>query len=203
MGKMPFADLLPGLSRGEFEALKADIKANGVKVPIEVDEDGNILDGHNRYRIDKTAKTVTVRGLTEAEKEAHVYRANRARRNLSPEQERDLRKAMKATAKKLREQDAKKYTQKDVAATLGVAQQTVSDWFAKPGTITETGIASAPDARVKVPPAERPKILERVSKGETQEQVADDYKVSPRQVRTIVTREKKQQAREDRQGRFG
>ena len=35
--------LFPDLSPSEYEALKADIAENGVLVPVEYDEDGNIL----------------------------------------------------------------------------------------------------------------------------------------------------------------
>ena len=51
-----FAELLPPLSTEEKAALRADIKASGgVKVPIVVDEDGNILDGRHRHEIDVDA----------------------------------------------------------------------------------------------------------------------------------------------------
>ena len=49
MSKSPF-DLLPPLSRQDYEALKADIAARGVQVPVEYDEHGHILDGHHRVR---------------------------------------------------------------------------------------------------------------------------------------------------------
>ncbi len=43
--------LLPDLSPDEYEALKADIAANGVRVPVVVDaESGAVLDGHHRIR---------------------------------------------------------------------------------------------------------------------------------------------------------
>jgi ParB-like chromosome segregation protein Spo0J len=41
--------LLPDLP-AEYEALKTDIKENGVLVAVEVDEFGIILDGQNRAR---------------------------------------------------------------------------------------------------------------------------------------------------------
>ena len=46
--KFPFSDLLPPLSTEEFEALKASIKAEGIRAPIDVDEVGNVLDGFHR-----------------------------------------------------------------------------------------------------------------------------------------------------------
>ena len=54
------------------------------------------------------------------------------------------------------------YTQKQIAALLGVGQQTVSDWF-KNGSTTGTGNTSKPkpDARMKVPQERKPEIAER------------------------------------------
>ena len=42
--------LLPPMAPETYEVLKADIAVRGVVVPIDVDEDGNILDGHHRPR---------------------------------------------------------------------------------------------------------------------------------------------------------
>ena len=42
---------LPPLSDSDYEALKGDIATRGIMVPIEYDQDGNVLDGHHRLRI--------------------------------------------------------------------------------------------------------------------------------------------------------
>ena len=42
--------VLPSMPPDQFDALNADIKERGVLVPIAIDEDGHILDGHHRYR---------------------------------------------------------------------------------------------------------------------------------------------------------
>ena len=42
--------LIPALSDPEFEALRLSIKENGQYVPIDVNQDGVILDGHHRYK---------------------------------------------------------------------------------------------------------------------------------------------------------
>ena len=42
---------MPDLSASEYEALRANIKARGILVPIVVDQDGRIIDGNNRATI--------------------------------------------------------------------------------------------------------------------------------------------------------
>lgn len=78
--------LLGDLRPEEYAALKADIEKRGVLVPVEADEDGNILDGHNRVAIADTLgkpyKTITRRFKTEGEKREHVIKLNLARRHL-------------------------------------------------------------------------------------------------------------------------
>ena len=56
------------------------------------------------------------------------------------------------TAKKLREEDPKKWTQQKVAEALGMGRETVRDWLGDT-TNGETAKGSKPDARVKVRPA--------------------------------------------------
>ena len=57
---------------------------------------------------------------------------------------------------------------------------------------TRTGIThTQSDSRVKVAKISYPVILERIEKGETQEQVAADYAVNQTQISRIVTAEKK------------
>ena len=147
-----YEHILPPLSTDEFAALKADIKANGVQVPIVVDENGAILDGHHRFKIDKNAPRRVVSGLSLGEKEAYTIRANLTRRNLSLDQRREVLRKQKAIAERLRTDDPRKWTQKAVATVLGVAQQTIADWL-KPKPTSNTGAGKAckaPDARVKV-----------------------------------------------------
>src|SRR5919198_3334246 len=46
-----YASLVPPLSISEYELLKEDIKQNGVQLPIVTNQNGDILDGHHRYKI--------------------------------------------------------------------------------------------------------------------------------------------------------
>jgi|SRR5262249_15108470 len=72
---------MPDMSPAEFEA-KADIVERGVVVPIDVDESGEILDGHHRYRAwaelhkNEPPPTIVRDGLSEAEKRAFARKNN-------------------------------------------------------------------------------------------------------------------------------
>jgi len=114
--------LLDPLSPEDFKALEADILERGVMVPIELDEDGNVLDGYHRLLICEKHKIsdypkVIRRGWTEEQKRTHARRMNLARRHLTREQRRELIKDQ------LRE--APDQTDRKIAAQLGVDHKTV------------------------------------------------------------------------------
>jgi hypothetical protein len=90
----PF-QVLPDLPPDEYEELKRDIAARGVQVAVEITEDGEILDGHQRTRACNELKIKNyprriVSGLDEVGKRHHAIRANCLRRHLTREQRRDL-----------------------------------------------------------------------------------------------------------------
>lgn len=83
--------LFPPLTSNEYEELKADIALRGLMVPIEKDEEGNVLDGFHRLKICEelglTDYPVVIRpGLTHEQKMEHALTLNLARRHLSEEQ---------------------------------------------------------------------------------------------------------------------
>lgn len=82
--------LLPDLAADDYERLRADIRERGVLVPIEVDEHGNVLDGHHRKRIADElgidCPSVTRIGMAEHEKRLHAVALNLARRHLTDAQ---------------------------------------------------------------------------------------------------------------------
>lgn len=188
--KTPYIDLLPPLKKSEREALAADIANHGVLHPVVIDEDGNILDGHHRYAICKDAPTVVVAGLSEDEKQAYTIRANLARRNLSADQTRDVAKRQRDIARRLRESDAKRWTQEAVGALLGVARETVRDWFTN-GVDANGKSSPAPDARVKLNTPAKEEVILRIEAGEEQKQIAADFGVSE----ATVSKVKKQAER--------
>jgi len=199
--KTPYANLLPPLKTSEREALAADIKANGVLHPVVIDEDGNILDGHHRYAICKTAPTVEVAGLSNEEKQAYTIRANLARRNLSPDQARDVAKTQREIAKKLRESNAKRWTQEAVGTLLGVAQQTVASWFSSNTTDGNATKTPTPDARVKLNTAAKEEVVARLESGETQQQIAADFGVCQKTVSNIAKQADEIHSRDDDKAR--
>lgn len=89
--------LLPPLSADENAALRADIEAHGIRVPVDVDEHGQVLDGHHRRQIATDlgipCPTRVLVGLTEDDKRAHAVAVNVHRRTLTISQRRDLVRA--------------------------------------------------------------------------------------------------------------
>ena len=170
--KTPFADLLPPLTKEERAALKADLEKRGQLVPVYVDTEDNVLDGHHRLELLENPKVRVIKGLgSMEERRAFVLSNNLRRRNLSPDQKEHVRKAMKASAKALREENPKKWTQERLAQTFGVAQNTVSDWEAEwalhnIGTDNMQREPEKPDARVKLTADGKAKAIERVKAGE-------------------------------------
>jgi ParB-like chromosome segregation protein Spo0J len=87
--------VMPDLTVSEYEELKADIAARGIMIPIELDEHGNVLDGHHRMKICEELgmlnyPTVVRSGMTDADKRLHARKLNMARRQLTQEQRREL-----------------------------------------------------------------------------------------------------------------
>lgn len=115
--------LLPRLSDDDYAALEASIVAHGVLVPVEYDEDGNILDGHHRVEICESLGLVdwprfVRKGLSETEKRTLARELNVSRRHLSSAQKRDL------IADQLR--DTPSISSRAIAAMLGVDDKTVA-----------------------------------------------------------------------------
>lgn len=113
--------LLPSLSTAERDALRAEIAEHGVRVPIDVDEEGNILDGNHRQAIadelGMDCPTRTITGLDETAKRQYGLAVNSNRRGKLP-------------AKDRRELAASLYrggmSQQVVALALGVSQELIS-----------------------------------------------------------------------------
>jgi len=114
--------VMPPLSPEEYSELKEDIRQRGVMVPIEYDEDGNVLDGHHRLQICAELgitdfPKVIRAGMTEEEKRTHARKLNMARRHLNREQKQELiREQLRETPEK---------SDRQIATELGVSDKTV------------------------------------------------------------------------------
>jgi transposase-like protein len=115
--------VMPPLSPEEYAALKADIAARGVQVPVEYDDEGNILDGFHRVQICQelglACPQVMRSGLSDAEKRAHAWKLNLTRRHLSKAQKRAIAKTLRGES----------WTQERIAQALGLSQATISNWL--------------------------------------------------------------------------
>lgn len=88
------AELFPLIEGQEFDALKEDVRRNGIIVPIILHQ-GKILDGRNRYRAAQAAgHTFTERDFRDLaaglDPKAFVISANIARRQLTSKQKREF-----------------------------------------------------------------------------------------------------------------
>jgi disulfide oxidoreductase YuzD len=90
-----YASLVPQLSAEEYESLKQSIKENGLYVPIIVNQDGIILDGHHRYKVCqelgiKEPKTLVKEFKEELDEQLFVIDCNLRRRQLNNFQRTEL-----------------------------------------------------------------------------------------------------------------
>lgn len=172
-------DLLPPLAKDDYERLRNSIKKEGVKIPILVNENGEIVDGYNRYKI---AKEFNIEAPIKEEKFEDEVMAgvayNTARRQFTPEQKKEL-------IKKLRKEG---YTQQQTAEMVGISRQRVD----QVEDINKANICNAyiPDNRLKLNKESRKDIFKRVNAGETQTQVASDYGITQPRITQLLKKEK-------------
>lgn len=122
---------MPDLGDAEYQALKSDIAENGVLVPIELDENGDILDGHHRLRAWEELRSEGIEvadyprivrpNLTEQQKRNHARSLNALRRHLSKEQRDEVARQMRADGATIQKiADA-------VGASVGTVHKAVAD----------------------------------------------------------------------------
>lgn len=114
--------VLPSMPPEQFAALKSDIAERGVLVPIDITEDGYILDGHHRYRacveLGITDFPTIVRlDLDETQRRTFARQNNVLRRHLTRAQIRELMiQQIKETPE---------WANNRIAQSLGVDKKTV------------------------------------------------------------------------------
>lgn len=112
---------LPPLDADQLHALRESIEANGVLQPVEIDERGEILDGHHRADIAEELGIKfpirVVEGLDEEAKRRYAVTVNVARRQLNP----TMRGAMVAQLR------ADGMSIRAIAAVTGLTKSTVAN----------------------------------------------------------------------------
>ena len=134
-----YANLLPELTIEEYESLKESIKQHGLWVPLIVNQDGMILDGHHRYKICQQLGIephYKVREFrNELDEKLFVIDCNLKRRHLN----KFLRIKLALKSKSIREEIARKNSQSNLkqnCSSASVRNLTV-------GSSNGTGTASA------------------------------------------------------------
>jgi len=118
--------LLPPLEGEEYEQLAEDIAQRGVQVPIVVDQDGYIIDGHTRYRI-ATGLGIEVPyvQITVTDEDERIERAL----TLNMQRRKQVSKAkLKTLAKELHQRG---WSYNRIAKALNLPVGTVYNWLAE------------------------------------------------------------------------
>jgi N6-adenosine-specific RNA methylase IME4/ParB-like chromosome segregation protein Spo0J len=186
--KAPY-QLLDPLLPAEYAALEADIRKRGVMVPVEKDEDGNILDGHHRQeiadRLGLPCPAVVRHFASEQAKREHVLKLNLARRHMDPV------RWGRAFKRLLEERGVTPGRGGDRRSTATVAVDTVADIAAELGVPERT-------ARHRVQQAEQYDALPAEEKS-----AVDAGEKSVREAQRDAVRAAVRHEQEDRLARFG
>jgi ParB-like chromosome segregation protein Spo0J len=167
--------LLPGLSAEEYAALKADIAAHGVRVPIVVDaESGVIVDGHHRLQAVEELRAEgvrvdflrqSVRFADDEERLDFVLAANLFRRHLTRKQRAEVVAGLRQRGWSLRR----------IGEAVGVHHDTVREDLEivgfptiSPERVERRGGGSYPARRPKPPPS----VMARSARDETRARAA-------------------------------
>ncbi len=169
--------LFPELSAEEFAALKADVAAHGVLVPVEVDEAGQLLDGHHRVRAWTELRgeglrlppypRVVRRFGSEDERFAHVLGLNLARGHLSSDGRRQLEGELRARG----------WSTRRIATAVGVGKSTVAADLADvrnraPATAPEVVVGADGKSYPTCGPRGRPSVVVASTRDQRRAQAA-------------------------------
>ena len=184
----PAAELFPLMTPAELRELGEDIKANGLKLPIAITSDGQLLDGRNRLdameavgvefkfgrttnggpiHIDIGTDDLSFPEIVKTDPYAYVISANLHRRHLTAEQKRELiAEQIKAQPEKPDLQIAK--TVKASPTTVG----TVRRGMEAKGDVSK--LETRRDIKGRQQPAKKPRKAGRAKVTEPPPQVADE-----------------------------
>ncbi len=123
--------IVPPLSSKERQALKEDIKQNGILEPISVNFDGVILDGHHRFSIAKEIgiKEIEARipELVDVNEETYAISVNLNRRQLSEDQKMVLANEYREILSKKALQERPQISNRDTSGRIQPTSEDVSE----------------------------------------------------------------------------
>lgn len=159
------------------DALTASIKRFGVLVPVTVDQNGTMLDGHHRARIaDKLGVKYDrlVRYCADDDERREIARTlNADRRQLTEEQRRSVVASLAVETVMVRGEEVAKHTPNAIASALKVSLDTVQRDI---GELTDDGKLNRPEKSLgldgKVRPTRRPQVLTRDTREQERAQLA-------------------------------
>jgi ParB-like chromosome segregation protein Spo0J len=176
---------LAPLSGAEKEKLRRSLEAHGQHEAVKVLPDGRIIDGLNRWEICQENTHYVVLDISEDDAFELALDLNEARRQMSPEQVKELAKVR--LAKAMERRSAGEITQEQAAFEAGVTRQAISK--RERGNIATGCDVSSLDLRIKIPEAQHPVIFERFADGQTADVIAADFKVTPKRIRQVLKKE--------------
>ena len=131
----------------EYEALRNDVAENGVLVPVEVDENGDILDGHHRIKAWTELKAEGAKlpdypriiraGLTEEQKRNHARKLNVLRRHMGKEEREQMMVDMR--------KDGMSY--RKIGEAVGVSHMTAQRIVENSGVTNVTPVVTGADGK--------------------------------------------------------
>lgn len=134
--KLPYKSLFPPMTPAERKRLENSIHEVGLLDPITVDQDDNVIDGHNRLEManmlglglaELKVETIVIKSLEQVQ--AITNAKNAARRHLSDKALEEWRKTRRGESVRLVMEEG--LTQREAAERLGVGLGTVSRDVAK------------------------------------------------------------------------
>ena len=121
-------NVMPNLTADEYERLREDIRKRGVLDALIYDEDGRLLDGHNRLAIadelhltDYPTQVIDLGDATEEERDQVAATLNINRRQLTPDQQRDLAAQFRINGMSV----------PDTARLVGASERSITSWTSR------------------------------------------------------------------------
>jgi len=174
------------LGTSEYQGLKGSVQESGkVLMPILVDENMTVLDGHHRLKIAlepglEQIPYLMVKGLSQEEKIERVFQLNDSRRHSSPEQKQETFGKRVRNLIALHEKNPNEWPIEKIAERVGRTEETIRERMKGQGV-------DVPDRRMKLTKQEQEEIKKRVkSKQSSHEQIAADYGITKGRVSQIA-----------------